>query len=246
MYIHPTCTYIYNIPIIRIQVGKQLCKSNLEPHWSLRDRAARLLTFICHRYSAPYSTLQQRITTTLMHAFLVCTISICVYVYICVYIYAHLHLPSLLHTLLDAAATYHHHPNACLSGVYNLHICVCIHMYTYTCSLSSAIATLHLTQHYSNTSPAPLCVPFWCVKYICMCVSIHMCIYICSPASAIATLHPTHHYSNASLTPLCVPFWCECVRVCLCVCVCMCVCVLTFICHLPSRLLKIIGLFCTI
>jgi len=56
--------------VITCMVGKQLCKTNLEPHWALRDRAARLLTFICHRYSAPYSTLQQRITTTLMHAFL--------------------------------------------------------------------------------------------------------------------------------------------------------------------------------
>ena len=56
--------------VITCMVGKQLCKSNLEPHWVLRDRAARLLTFICQRYSAPYSTLQQRITTTLMHAFM--------------------------------------------------------------------------------------------------------------------------------------------------------------------------------
>ena len=56
--------------VMTCMVGKQLCKSNLEPHWALRERAARLLTFICHRYSAPYSTLQQRITTTLMHAFL--------------------------------------------------------------------------------------------------------------------------------------------------------------------------------
>eukprot|EP00802_Teleaulax_amphioxeia_P003240 Tamp_03243.p2 GENE.Tamp_03243~~Tamp_03243.p2 ORF type:complete len:526 (+),score=156.94 Tamp_03243:120-1580(+) len=51
-------------------VGKQLCKSNLENHWALRDRAARLLTLICQRYSSPYSTLQQRVTATLMHAFL--------------------------------------------------------------------------------------------------------------------------------------------------------------------------------
>jgi len=99
--IHVTCLYIYNIPIICMQVGKQLCKSNLEPHWALRDRAARLLTFICHRYSAPYSTLQQRITTTLMHAFLVwmcACVFVCVRVYVCVC--AHLHLPSRLCTLL--------------------------------------------------------------------------------------------------------------------------------------------------
>jgi transcription initiation factor TFIID subunit 6 len=56
--------------VMTSMVGKQLCKSSLEPHWALRDRAARLLTFICLRYSAPYSTLQHRITTTLMHAFL--------------------------------------------------------------------------------------------------------------------------------------------------------------------------------
>jgi hypothetical protein len=51
-------------------VGKQLCKSSLENHWALRDRASRLLTLICQRYSSPYSSLQQRVTATLMHAFL--------------------------------------------------------------------------------------------------------------------------------------------------------------------------------
>ena len=37
--------------VMTCMVGKQLCKSSLDPHWALRDRAARLLTFICHRYS---------------------------------------------------------------------------------------------------------------------------------------------------------------------------------------------------
>ncbi|EKX47505.1 transcription initiation factor TFIID, subunit TAF6 [Guillardia theta CCMP2712] len=56
--------------VMTCMVGKQLCKSSLDPHWNLRDRAAKLLNFIVDRYAAPYSTLQQRITNTLLHAFL--------------------------------------------------------------------------------------------------------------------------------------------------------------------------------
>ena len=56
--------------IMTCMVGKKLCKSPLQPHWELRDRAAQLLTLIVRRYADSYATLQQRITNTLLHALL--------------------------------------------------------------------------------------------------------------------------------------------------------------------------------
>eukprot|EP00288_Rhodomonas_lens_P008620 CAMPEP_0177727832 /NCGR_PEP_ID=MMETSP0484_2-20121128/20537_1 /TAXON_ID=354590 /ORGANISM="Rhodomonas lens, Strain RHODO" /LENGTH=377 /DNA_ID=CAMNT_0019240523 /DNA_START=61 /DNA_END=1191 /DNA_ORIENTATION=- len=56
--------------VMTCMVGKKLCKSALDPHWPLRDRAAGLLTFIVNRHAASYTTLQSRITSTLLHAFL--------------------------------------------------------------------------------------------------------------------------------------------------------------------------------
>ena len=56
--------------IMTCMVGRKLCKSSFEAHWSLRDRAADLLTFIVRRYASSYVTLQPRITSTLLYAFL--------------------------------------------------------------------------------------------------------------------------------------------------------------------------------
>ncbi|KAJ1475966.1 hypothetical protein T484DRAFT_1966945 [Baffinella frigidus] len=56
--------------VMTCMVGKKLCKSALQAHWALRDRAAQLLTLIVTRYASSYATLQQRITNTLLHALL--------------------------------------------------------------------------------------------------------------------------------------------------------------------------------
>eukprot|EP00741_Cyanophora_paradoxa_P023641 tig00021608_g22835.t1 len=56
--------------ILTCLVGKRLCNSPAENHWSLRDYAAGLVALICERYGAAYRTLVPRITRTLVAALL--------------------------------------------------------------------------------------------------------------------------------------------------------------------------------
>ena len=59
------------IPIVMTcLVGKRLSESPTENHWALRDYAAGLLSHICITYSTTYSTIQPRITKTLLKTFL--------------------------------------------------------------------------------------------------------------------------------------------------------------------------------
>ncbi|KAJ1920027.1 histone H4-like TAF Taf6, SAGA complex subunit [Mycoemilia scoparia] len=51
-------------------VGKKLCESPGEDHWSLREKAASMIAYICTEFGGLYHTLQARITRTLLRAFL--------------------------------------------------------------------------------------------------------------------------------------------------------------------------------
>lgn len=57
-------------PILTAMVAKRLSERPEEDHWSIRRKAARLMTLICDKYGNTYSTLQPRITRTLLRAFL--------------------------------------------------------------------------------------------------------------------------------------------------------------------------------
>jgi hypothetical protein len=52
------------------QVGRRLCSSPLEDHWSLRDYCAKLVAQVCSKFGSAYRTLQPRVTKTLTRAFL--------------------------------------------------------------------------------------------------------------------------------------------------------------------------------
>ncbi|EAL63207.1 TATA-binding protein-associated-factor [Dictyostelium discoideum AX4] len=52
--------------ILTCLVGKKLCNSPSENHWELRDFAARLVSFVCRKFGDVYSSLQGRITKTLV------------------------------------------------------------------------------------------------------------------------------------------------------------------------------------
>ncbi|KAI9309358.1 transcription initiation factor TFIID subunit 6 [Cunninghamella echinulata] len=57
--------------ILSCLVGRTICEDPLEQdHWSIRDRAASLIAYICHQYGKSYHTLQPRITKALLRAFL--------------------------------------------------------------------------------------------------------------------------------------------------------------------------------
>ena len=49
-------------------VGKRLCASPLEDHWSLRRHATQLLATLLHRFGVKYQDLQPRVTQTLLEA----------------------------------------------------------------------------------------------------------------------------------------------------------------------------------
>jgi len=51
-------------------VGRRLCDKPEENHWQLRDYSAKLIAHICNIWGTSYSTLQPRITKTLISAFL--------------------------------------------------------------------------------------------------------------------------------------------------------------------------------
>ncbi|KAJ1679226.1 histone H4-like TAF Taf6, SAGA complex subunit [Spiromyces aspiralis] len=51
-------------------VGKTLCESPEEDHWSLRNKAAMMIAQICTEFGDSYHTLRTRITRTLLRAFL--------------------------------------------------------------------------------------------------------------------------------------------------------------------------------
>jgi transcription initiation factor TFIID subunit 6 len=52
-------------------VGRSICENpQQQDHWSTRNRAAKLLADICHKYGRAYHRLQPRVTTTLLRAFL--------------------------------------------------------------------------------------------------------------------------------------------------------------------------------
>ncbi|EGC28467.1 TATA-binding protein-associated-factor [Dictyostelium purpureum] len=53
-------------PILTCLVGKKLCTSPMDNHWELRDFSAQLVTFICRKFGDSYSSLQSRITKTLV------------------------------------------------------------------------------------------------------------------------------------------------------------------------------------
>ena len=55
--------------VVTLLVGKRLGAAN-ENHFALRDYAANLASYICHKYGKIYATLQPRLTKTLLKAFL--------------------------------------------------------------------------------------------------------------------------------------------------------------------------------
>ncbi|KAI7867677.1 transcription initiation factor TFIID subunit 6 [Spinellus fusiger] len=57
-------------PILSCLVGKSICESPSEDHWTTRHRAASLMTLICHQFGNAYHTLQPRITKSLLRALL--------------------------------------------------------------------------------------------------------------------------------------------------------------------------------
>lgn len=57
-------------PILSCLVGRTICESPQQDHWTVRQRAASLIATICERYGKSYHTLQPRITKTLLRAFL--------------------------------------------------------------------------------------------------------------------------------------------------------------------------------
>lgn len=56
--------------IITCIVAKKLSSDPQDPHWSLRDFAALLVSHICITYGSSYPTMQPRVTKTLLRAFL--------------------------------------------------------------------------------------------------------------------------------------------------------------------------------
>jgi transcription initiation factor TFIID subunit 6 len=56
--------------ILTCLVGKSLCETPSQDHWSLRDYAADLVSTVCSLYGHVYNNLQPRITKTLARAFL--------------------------------------------------------------------------------------------------------------------------------------------------------------------------------
>jgi len=64
--------YLHHIipAVLTCLVGKRLCESPTENHWALRDHAAELVSYICHRWGREYVNIQPRIVKTLVHAFL--------------------------------------------------------------------------------------------------------------------------------------------------------------------------------
>lgn len=56
--------------VITCLVGKRLCSSPRENHWTLRDYSADLIADICARYGPSYASVQPRITKTLIDALL--------------------------------------------------------------------------------------------------------------------------------------------------------------------------------
>jgi len=64
-YLHQLCP-----PILSCLVGKRLCSTPAEDHWTLREFSANLIAFICQKFGRSYSNLQPRITRTLAKAFL--------------------------------------------------------------------------------------------------------------------------------------------------------------------------------
>eukprot|EP00658_Telonema_sp_P-2_P063294 TRINITY_DN5201_c0_g2_i2.p1 TRINITY_DN5201_c0_g2~~TRINITY_DN5201_c0_g2_i2.p1 ORF type:complete len:200 (+),score=35.91 TRINITY_DN5201_c0_g2_i2:198-797(+) len=57
-------------PILTCLVGKSLCQTPAEDHWSLREYSAKLVHIVCSRFGTAYPNLQPRITRTLIHALL--------------------------------------------------------------------------------------------------------------------------------------------------------------------------------
>ncbi|BBN03112.1 transcription initiation factor TFIID subunit 6 [Marchantia polymorpha subsp. ruderalis] len=56
--------------VITCLVAKRIGDKALENHWELRDFTASIVAFICKRFGHAYQNLQQRVTRTLVHAFL--------------------------------------------------------------------------------------------------------------------------------------------------------------------------------
>ncbi|EPZ33902.1 transcription initiation factor TFIID subunit 6 [Rozella allomycis CSF55] len=56
--------------ILTCLVGKTLCKAPNENHWSLREFSAGLVAKICNQFKTTYSTIQPRLTKTLLKIFL--------------------------------------------------------------------------------------------------------------------------------------------------------------------------------
>jgi len=56
--------------ILTCVVGKRLCEDPKEDHWKLRGASANLVAHICKTWGETYTTLQPRVTKTLIHAFL--------------------------------------------------------------------------------------------------------------------------------------------------------------------------------
>eukprot|EP01132_Coremiostelium_polycephalum_P000693 gene693-854_t len=52
--------------ILTCLVGRKLCSTPQEDHWKLRDFSAQLISFVCRKFGDSYSSLQGRITKTLV------------------------------------------------------------------------------------------------------------------------------------------------------------------------------------
>lgn len=57
-------------PLLTCLVGKKLCETSTQDHWTLRDYVAETITLISKKYGENYKTLQPRIAKTLVQAFM--------------------------------------------------------------------------------------------------------------------------------------------------------------------------------
>ena len=69
LYVEP---YLHQLlpSLLTLVLARRLCGDASEDHWTLRRNAATLLRLVCDKYGRTYTTLQPRITRTLLNALL--------------------------------------------------------------------------------------------------------------------------------------------------------------------------------
>ena len=69
LYVEP---YLHQLlpSLLTLVLARRLCSDASEDHWTLRRNAATLLRLVCDKYGSTYTTLQPRITRTLLNALL--------------------------------------------------------------------------------------------------------------------------------------------------------------------------------